>query len=168
MLKQNAWKSIVFKKQQKFVSSKDRFFEIEKKMKTFLIKNKESLLTFFWDWVAQNALLAAYSWVYLIKVGLVHSCTRIKVLAGRNKGWFTLRAHQNNGPSFPPWLSGILAWTFAPPLSKMNDKINSKSYCQKDNCSNWSNNVKRLLLWYFEWPIPVFVRFIRKITKSHK
>ena len=144
------------------------FLKLRKKWKLFFKKNKESLLTCFWDWVAQNALLAAYSWVYLIKVGLVHSSTRIKVLAGRNKGWFTLRAYQNNGPSFPPWLSGILAWTSAPPLRKMNDKINSKSYCQKDNCSNWSNNVKRLLLWYFEWPIPVFVRFIRKITKSHK
>ena len=104
MLKQNSWKSIAFKKQQKFVSSKDRFFEIEKKMKNFFKKNKESLLTCFWDWVAQNALLAAYSWVYLIKVGLVHSSTRIKVLARRNKGCVTLRAHQNNGPSFSPWL----------------------------------------------------------------
>ena len=144
------------------------FLKLRKKWKLFFKKNKESLLTCFWDWVAQNALLAAYSWVYLIKVGLVHSSTRIKVLARRNKGCVTLRAHQNNGPSFPPWLSGILAWTSAPPLRKMNDKINSKSYCQKDNCSNWSNNVKRLLLWYFEWPIPVFVMFIRKITKSHK
>ena len=144
------------------------FLKLRKKWKISLKKNKESLLTCFWDWVAQNALLAAYSWVYLIKVGLVHSSTRIKVLARRNKGCVTLRAHQNNGPSFPPWLSGILAWTSAPPLSKMNDKINGKSYCQKDNCNNWSNNVKRLLLWYFEWPVPVFVRFIRKITKSHK
>ena len=143
------------------------FLKLRKKWKLFFKKNKESLLTCFWDWVAQNALLAAYSWVYLIKVGLVHSSTRIKVLARRNKGCVTLRAHQNNGPSFPPWLSGILAWTSAPPLSKMNDKINSKSYCQKDNCNNWSNNVKRLLLLYFEWPVPVFVRFIRKIIKSH-
>ena len=161
-------KVLCLKNSKSLSVQKIAFLKLRKKWKLFFKKNKESLVTCFWDWVAQNALLAAYSWVYLIKVGLVHSCTRIKVLAGRNKGWFTLRAHQNNGPSFPPWLSGILAWTSAPPLSKMNDKINSKSYCQKDNCSNWSNNVKRLLLWYFEWPIPVFVRFIRKITKSHK
>ena len=80
------------------------FLKLRKKWKISLKKNKESLLTCFWDWVAQNALLAAYSWVYLIKVGLVHSSTRIKVLARHNKGCVSLRAHQNNGPSFSPWL----------------------------------------------------------------
>ena len=97
------------------------FLKLRKKWKLFFKKNKESLVTCFWDWVAQNALLAAYSWVYLIKVGLVHSSTRITVLARRNKGCVTLRAHQNNGPSFPPWLRwlGPVFWGGYHPTLKL-------------------------------------------------
>ena len=36
---------------------------------------------------------------------------------------------------------------------------------KKDNCKDWSNNVNGRWLEHFDWPIPVFISFIRKITK---
>ena len=136
MQKQNSSKSIAYKNSKRLSVQKIAFFEIVRKMKTSLWKNGESVLTCFWDWVAQNALLAALSWTYAIKAWLVLSSTRIKVLAWRNKRFLTLRAHQNIVPSFLPWLSGSLAWTPVPPLSKMNDKIKSTNCCQNDNCND--------------------------------
>ena len=38
MQKQNAWNTIAFKNSKRFVSSKDRFFEIEKKNENVSLK----------------------------------------------------------------------------------------------------------------------------------
>ena len=42
------------------------------------------------------------------------------------------------------------------PRPEDNFNIND---CQNDYCRDWSNNVNRRRLQYFDWPIPVFIRF---------
>ena len=53
-------------------------------------------------------------------------------------------------------------------IKKDINQSNLINYCQRDNCKEWSNNVKRLELRYLDWRIPVFIKFITKITKLQK
>ena len=53
-------------------------------------------------------------------------------------------------------------------IKKDLDQSNLINYCQRHNCKEWSNNVKRLELRYLDWRIPVFIKFVTKITKLQK
>ena len=60
--------------------------------------------------------------------------------------------------------SSACAWL----ISKQPNTLYTINFCQKDNCKDWSNNVNRLELNFFDWPIPVFIRVIRKTAKLQK